>query len=56
MDDANNDEFKHHPFLVDTDTHVGELTDFTNSDSDEYAYLVDLNTNFTGLVRDANIA
>jgi len=55
MDDANNDEFAFYPFLRDSLVHKCEIVPFTNSDSLNYALLTDLNTNFTGLVRDVNL-
>ncbi len=52
MDDFNNDEFSHYPMLLDTLFHSCEITPFTDPDSDDYAFLTDMNTSFEGFVRD----
>ncbi|NQV15153.1 hypothetical protein HQ531_06815 [bacterium] len=56
MDDFNNDEFKHFPVLLDDIIHTGEIVQFADPDSDEYALLTDMVTSFSGYVRDVNRA
>ncbi len=57
IDDYNNDEFKFYPFkragFVDL---TGDITAFTSTDSNKYAYLVDTDVDFTTGVVDSLIA
>ena len=53
VDDYNNDEFEHYPFGIDLETQrFGEVIKHQDPDSNDYAYLIDMNTSFDGLVRD----
>jgi len=53
VDDFNNDEFQHYPIQIEEGvTRTAQVTQYSSSDSTNYALLMDMNTTFTGLVRD----
>lgn len=55
VDDFNNDEFEHYPIRITEDVNrYAQITQAADADSNDYAYLIDMNSNFEGLVRDVD--